>query len=267
MFIFVRFLSLVLFVLPALSYASDFTHTYKIHDKGVEPYLEVCVASTTICRKISFPDAADYYFEDPTYVLHDLDKDGVPELIVTNSNINGTVNVGSIFFRINDNNKFEIIKNNDSPDAPQMTNITFHDNKVVSSYRDAGSWYDEVYDYVNGKFEIKLRDKQGLIRTIFDRNGNELDSFLLKEDSSKRWFEREILTLTARIKPPKAILYNSAGLHDASKMYLVKDDIVTLKNYQYSENGETVFYLAEYITTNNKKIIKWINKEALSINH
>ena len=260
----VRFYLFALFVLPCLSYASNSAPVYKIHNNDDRPYLEICAA--TNCRKINLPDVTDYYFENPTYALKDLDKDGIPELVITNSNINASVNVGSLFFRINSASKFEVINNNNSPDMPGMINITFHNNKVVSSYRDAGSWYDEVYRYKNGIFEIELRDKLGLTRTIFDKNGKEVDNFLLKEDSSKRWFEREILTLTARIKSPKAVLYNSPSLHDATKMYLVENDMVTLKNHQYSSNDRIEFYLAEYVTAKNKKIIKWVREDALSIN-
>jgi len=253
---------LMLFFLPFFSFAADSAPVYRIHGNNIESYLEICKEAG--CNKYKLPDTnnKDFYVEEPVFTLHDLDGDGVPEIVATDRNFNGAVNVRSVLYRINSMGRFEYIRNNHN--GNYMYNVTFAKGKIISSFRDAGSWYDEIYSYANGKFYIELRDKNEVERTVFDENGKELDTFLLKEGSGKKWFEREMLS--AQIKPPKAVLYNSPNFEDASKMYLVKGDIVILKNYHLAENNEVDFYLVEYVTAKNKKIIKWVKEEELSIN-
>jgi hypothetical protein len=251
-----------LLLLPVISSASEVVSVYKISEIDSKAYLEICTSASCIKKNLPIMESKKYYLESPVFELNDIDGDGVPELVATDKNINGAVNVRSVIFRINKSDEFEYIKKNSN--GIYVYNVNFYKGKIVSSFRDAASWYTEVYNYANGKLEIESRDKDGLERTVFDKNGKEFDTFLLKEDSSKKWFEKEILT--ARVKSQKAALYNSPKIEDISKMYLIKNDTVVLKYFHLAENKTDVeFYLIEYITAKNKKIIKWIKQEALSI--
>ncbi|MDR2208596.1 MAG: hypothetical protein LBE22_06465 [Azoarcus sp.] len=259
----VRIFSLTLIVFPILSYASDSAPVYKISNRNTKQFLEICTAVGCIKKNLPDTDTAGHLIEYPFFKLHDIDSDGIPELIATQQTMNGTAYRISALFRINNIGEFDLIKNNYKRNY--MYNVAFLNGKVISSYHSAGNGYNDVYNYVNGKLEIELRDKNNRERTVFDKNGKESDIFLLKYDSDKKWFEKEIAT--ARIKLHKAVLYNSPSFENASKMHLVENDTVALKKYHLNENKILEFYLVEYTTEKNNKIIKWIKKEALSNTH
>jgi len=255
--------SLLLIFIFSLCFNS-FCHAndqYRLFETATPPYLEIC--GNKICRKIFLPetDTKDVYFDVPAFSLLDIDADGIPELIVTEVGLDGAVvNVRSLLFRINNKNVFEMVYSDSKEyDGIYLYNITFYNGKVVSSYRERASWYDDIFVYLHGKLILEMRDINGFIRTVFDQNGMVIDSYLINNED-KRWYERE--RQTARITSPKAVLYNSPNLHDISKIYLVKGDSV---NLIYSSGEGIIFYLAEYTTEKNKKIRKWIKKDALEL--
>jgi hypothetical protein len=253
---FSKICSLSLLLLPVRSCAADSTPVYRIYNVDDKQYVEICTEKGCSIKNLPQTD-----FENPSIKLHDLDADKVPELIVTEGSANGAVNVCSLIFRINTIGEFEVIKTNEN--AQEMCNISFHNGKIVSSYRDAANWFDDVYYYKHGKLVLEMRDKNGEIRTLFNKEGKAINSFMIMNDS-KKWFDRE--KLTASIKSEKAMLYNSPSLNDVSKMYLIKNDPVIIKDFQYSKNGSVLFYLIEYTNAKNVKIKKWVAEKSLTIN-
>jgi len=255
-----KFYLLSLLFFPAFTYGADPAHTYKVYDKARKPYLKIC--TTAGCTKTNLPNtenSSNLYFETPSFTLHDLDNDGIPELIITEESSNGAVNVGSTLFRINKNGKFEqIIDNNKKNTGHYLYNITFHDGKIISSYRNAASWFEEVYSYISGKLILEMQDKNSFERTIFDKNGKVIEKIILVEND-KNWWERK--PQFAKVTSDKAWLYNSPDANDQSKMYLIKDNRILLRDYKRSEDEDIWYCLVEYTTNNNKKIVKWIKEK------
>jgi hypothetical protein len=245
----------VVFASSLLFALSDINVTaaeYKILEKEDQNCLEIC--EDTICNKIIFPQT---YFEKAVYLLRDLDSDKVPEIIITETGLKDAVNVCSIIYSIEHGSHVIPVKLNNN-DNGQLCNITFHDEKIVSNYRDAASWYEVVYRYENGQLIREMEDKNGESRSIFDKQGNVINHYLLDGCNNTDWWERKILT--AKIVAGKARLYNSPRLQDESRMYLISGDHVVLKDFRYTDD---LYYLVEYVAPKTKAIRKWIKANSI----
>jgi hypothetical protein len=244
----------LLFVLSPGFCGHAFAAEFNIRNENGEFYLEMCKG--TKCTLKHLP-----YFEKPDLQLRDLNADGIPEIIVTDIGLTGgVVNICSLLYRIEDKN-IELIQTGNN--GSNICNISFHGEKIVSSYRDAASWFEDVYSYKAGRLIKELQDKNGVSRTIYDKYGKAIDKFILSGED-KKWWERS--KRRAKVIVEKAVLYNSPSFHDESKMYLVKGDSVLLKEFSYNTDSkfETLFYKIEYITAKNKVIYKWIPEHDIS---
>ena len=64
--------------------------------------------------------------------------------------------------------------------------------------------------------------------------------------------------ISASILLDKAWLYNSPNVKNVSKMYLIKDDQIIVKNYKYA-NGEDWFLVRYLPSGRDVPIVKWVN--------
>jgi lipopolysaccharide export system protein LptA len=148
--------------------------TYKINP----PSLELKVCKSSVCNNIPLPLVENS--ENSTYSLRDFDNDGIPEVIVTEDpQLSQGINVTSFIYRIEKNNLI-LIKTSTGDDAA-MGNISFHKDKIISSYRSGPIWYQDIYHYSHGVFVREMQDRNGELRTIF--NETETEKFILPVDT------------------------------------------------------------------------------------
>ncbi|MEA9390198.1 hypothetical protein SJI19_06485 [Acerihabitans sp. TG2] len=142
----------------------------------------------------------------------------------------------------------------------QICNISIHDDKIVSSWRDSGKWNDDVYKVnSNGKWELLFRDScigcNQVKRTYF-ANGKITDSVLMTtgDDFSER------NNLVGQVTVDKTRLFKTDSIDTRLKSYLIKGDVFTL--IDMSNNGD--FYKIRYKTASGKNIISWIKSDDFS---
>ncbi|UNK63171.1 hypothetical protein [Buttiauxella ferragutiae] len=139
----------------------------------------------------------------------------------------------------------------------QICNLSMHDNKIISSWRDAGEWNEDIYQInTGGKWKLLFRDScvgcEQTKRTYF-LDDKKTDTILLSggDDFTKR---KELI---GQVTVNKAILFKSADLDSITKSYLIKGDNVTLTDM--SKNG--AFYKIKYKTGSGKFIEYWMKSE------
>jgi len=142
-----------------------------------------------------------------------------------------------------------------------LCNVSVHDDKVVSSWRDQGKWNNDIY-HINSSGGWVLLFSDSCIgcsqtkRTFFF-NEKETDTILLSDgdDFTKR------LPLEGQVSVERADLFKNADIDMKTKACLIKGDHVELLDM--SENGD--FYKIKYKTSTGKIIIYWIQSEDLSV--
>lgn len=143
----------------------------------------------------------------------------------------------------------------------QICNISIQNNKIVSSWRDAGEWNDDVYQVnTDGKWVLLFRDSCvgcNQVKRIYISDGKVTDSILMAD--GKNFSERK--ALIGQITVDKAILFKKPSIDMKSKSYLVENDVVTLVDM--SDDGD--FYKINYKAASGKKIVSWIRSDDFSI--
>lgn len=229
---------------------------YKLVAISKQPYVEIC--QSTDCKKIDLPIQ-----EEPvSYALEDLR--GVNGKIVIAKPTQGAMDVNycsELYILSADG----IINKLAADTEEQLCNVSIHEDTIISSYRDAGKWYNVIYKIATPSSVIvkELEDKCigcGIVaRTEFNRDKSVRDTWLVTD--AKNYWERKVVI--GYVIRNKAWLYNTPIPEEKSRVYLVKNDVVTLKKEQLSEDGITWFYFIEYQANNNRKITKWIEADAV----
>jgi hypothetical protein len=99
------------------------------------------------------------------------------------------------------------------------------------------------------------------------------DGCMKMADSSPSWGEDEDndywkknTNIKVNIVEEKAWLYGSPDLSTKTKMYLIKNDLITIKDYIFSQkNGEDWFLIEFRNTSKNTTIIKWIKAKSIGL--
>jgi hypothetical protein len=224
---------------------------YKLVSTDKQPYVEICQESS--CKKVNLPTL----HEPVSYILSDLR--GLNGKIIIAEPTKGGMDVNfcsEVYILTTDGTVNKL-----TADAKEsLCNVSIHEDTIISSYRDAGKWHDVVYKLIMPSRKlIKEIDDEcvgcgDVARTEYNVDNSVRNTWLVTD--TKNYWEREIIT--RHVINDKAWLYNTPDTQDRTKMYLVKNDVVTLKKEQLSEDGVTWFYFIDYQTKNNRKIAKWI---------
>ncbi|WP_459175673.1 hypothetical protein [Ewingella americana] len=142
-----------------------------------------------------------------------------------------------------------------------ICNVSTHDDKIVSSWRDAGQWNDDVY-HVNssGDWILLFRDSCvgcSQVKRTFFFNGKENDTVLLSDGND--FTERT--PLKGQVSVGRATLFNDANINMKTKAYLIKGDAIELLDM--SKDGG--FYKIKYKSATGKELVYWINSEDFSL--
>lgn len=247
---------LVFVVLCNLSEIARADAQYKLVAPSKQPYVEICRG--TDCKRVDLPILE----ESASYALEDLRGINGKIVIVKPTQDCMGVNYCSEIYILSP----EGVINKLIADVEEsLCNVSIHEDAIISSYRDAGKWYNVIYKVaVPARNIIKeLEDKcvgcGSVTRTVFNPDNSIRDTWLVTD--VKNYWERKVII--GHVIYNKAWLYNTPNVQDKTKMYLVKNDVVVLKKEQISEDGVRWFYFIEYQTKNNRKITKWIETDAV----
>jgi hypothetical protein len=101
---------------------------------------------------------------------------------------------------------------------------------------------------------------------VFNKCLNMSDSSpaLLEEEYNGYW--KKNTNITANITEEKAWLYNSPNSTTKTKMYLIKNDKVVIKDYKFSQKDGEDWFLIEFLnTTKNTSIIRWVKGKSIGL--
>ncbi len=129
----------------------------------------------------------------------------------------------------------------------QICNFKYENDKVLSSWRDAGAWNESVYSInQNGQFDFLYNDSCigcGEIKRTYANNETAILGDAAKFDKRN--------ALNGVITVQKATLYNVPDFDKPSRSYLIKGDVITLIDRTRDGN----FYRVEYHS--RKKTSRW----------
>jgi len=99
------------------------------------------------------------------------------------------------------------------------------------------------------------------------------DKCMEMADSSPSWGEDEDngywknnTNIKTSITEERAWLYNSPNSSAKTKMYLIKNDQVVIKNYNFSQKEGKDWFLVEFLNTSkNTSIIKWVKGKSIGL--
>lgn len=139
----------------------------------------------------------------------------------------------------------------------KLCNISVRNGNVVSSRRDQGRWYNDVYKTSPGKswvllFTDSCADCQQ-VKRIYYKNGIVERSELFSEGAD--YLARKPLGGVVSIQ--KTFLYSKPDEQKKTKAYLIKGDLFTL--IDMSDDGS--FYQISYKTSVGKSLSYWIKSE------
>jgi len=99
---------------------------------------------------------------------------------------------------------------------------------------------------------------------VFNKCLNMSDSSPSEDMSNDYW--KINTNITANITEEKAWLYDSPGSSKKTKMYLVKNNQVVIKDYTFSQEDGVDWFLVEYYNDARKKtIIKWVKGKSIGL--
>lgn len=176
------------------------------------------------------------------------------ELIATNA-AEGSVNYCSVVYQYNENSG--TLSRLEIKPGP-ICNYKKHQDYLVSSYRDGAKWFEDIYKISQGGINIELSDSCvgcEQVSRIFHKDGSKL----LVSDAAN-FMERK--PLTSEVTVERAPLYSSPEEKARTKMYLIKNDKVTLLDYSAPDSDEC-WYLTRYKTATEKNIEKRLKCEYL----
>jgi hypothetical protein len=226
--------------------------------------IHIC-ATRSNCKKITpegeLQKAIDEGNENLSIV--DIYEDGNQEVAATTGN---DVNQCSIFFSFNRaTHTFSALdiagKDRD------ICNYKLTKNHLISSYRSAAKWYEDIYELKNGIYQLVLSDAcvgcDQITRSVY-RNGKLAGKLLVTD--RRNYSERR--PIMASVTVDKAWLYSEPVSSSITAMYLIKDDKVQLLEDNAANVGndsdDSMGYLVKYITKGNKSIIKWMKYKDLA---
>ncbi|MCL2590674.1 MAG: hypothetical protein FWD67_07320 [Betaproteobacteria bacterium] len=100
---------------------------------------------------------------------------------------------------------------------------------------------------------------------IFNECKSLADSSPHEEDEDNGYWKKNT-NISVKITEKKAALYDSANFSTKTKMYLIKDDKVIIKNYMFSQKDGTDWFLIEYFNeAKNLLITKWIEGKSIGL--
>lgn len=164
------------------------------------------------------------------------------------------VNKCSVVFKVSSNH---IESAPSAGEDGKLCNISVLNGNVVSSRRDQGRWYNDVYKISPGKswvllFTDSCADCQQ-VKRIYYKNGIIERRELLSEGAN--YPARKPLGGVVSIQ--KAFLYSKPDEQKKMKSYLIKGDVFTL--IDMSDDGS--FYQVNYKTSVGKNILYWIKSD------
>ncbi len=208
------------------------------------------------CAPVSLPqllinDIKDGYSE---LSIDYITSSSHPELVATNA-VEGSINRCSVVYQYNENSG--TLSRLEIKPGP-ICNYKKYQDYLVSSYRDGAKWFEDIYRISQGGIKIELSDSCvgcEQVSRVFHKDGSKL----LVSDA-ENFMERKLLTSEVTVE--RAPLYSRPEEKARTKMYLIKNDKVTLLDYSAPDSGEC-WYLTRYKTATEKNIEKWLKCEHL----
>lgn len=168
------------------------------------------------------------------------------------------VNKCAVIFSVKDN------KIENTPSAGEdgkLCNLSVTSGNIVSSYRDQGVWFNDVYkvskdDVWTLLLSDSCADCQQVKRTYYT-DGVKSHVFLMSEGD--KYSARKPLNGVVLVE--KSTLYSMPEEQKKLKAYLVKGDVFKLSDM--SDDG--AFYQIEYVTSSGKKTVYWIKSDDFEI--
>ncbi|MEK9537103.1 hypothetical protein [Pantoea agglomerans] len=164
------------------------------------------------------------------------------------------VNKCSVVFKVNNNR----IENTPSAGADgKLCNITGNDGRVISSRRDQGVWFNDVYrlssdDEWSLLFTDSCADCQQVKRIHYKNGVKDYEELMTGGDDYKN---RK--PLNGGISVDKAFLYSAPDESKKTKAYLIKGDAFSLVDM--SEDGS--FYKINYKPASGKSKVYWVKSD------
>lgn len=143
----------------------------------------------------------------------------------------------------------------------KLCNVSEVNGNIVSSYRDQGVWFNDVYQWISKKNWVLLFTDSCSdclqVKRIYYINGIKGNRELLSEgdDFSKR------KPLNGVISVQKASLYSLPNENKEIRAYLVRDDVFGIADM--SEDG--FFYQISYKSKSGKNSLYWIKSNDIII--
>jgi len=164
------------------------------------------------------------------------------------------VNKCSVIFRVNNGR----VENTPSAGADgKLCNISESDGNVISSRRDQGIWYNDVYQVPSeGKWLLLFTDSCAdcqQVKRIHYKNGIKESEELLS--GAGDYNNRK--PLNGEISVKKAFLYSAPDESKKTKAYLIKGDAFSLVDM--SEGGS--FYKINYKPASGKSKVYWVKSD------
>ncbi|WP_267432428.1 hypothetical protein [Erwinia psidii] len=164
------------------------------------------------------------------------------------------VNKCSVVFRVKNGR----VDNTPSAGADgKLCNISESDGNVISSRRDQGIWYDDVYQVPSeGKWLLLFTDSCAdcqQVKRIHYKNGIKESEELLSGGGGYK--NRK--PLNGKISGKKAFLYSKPDELGKLKAYLIKGDVFSLVDM--SEDGS--FYKINYKPASGKSKVYWVKSD------
>lgn len=217
-------------------------------------YAEVC--TVTSCNGLPLPASAQQFISNGYSNINIATLKSSKYLFLSSES---DINKCSVIFQI-DGDKIDNI-----PSAGQdgkLCNLSETKDGIVSSMRDQGMWYNDVYQVAPGKpwvliFTDSCADCQQVKRTYFT-NGIESRKELLSGGESSS--SRKILNGVVSVR--KAFLYSQPDNQRKTEAYLIKGDTFTLVDM--SDGGE--FYQINYKSSTGKEMLYWISTDDFDLN-
>lgn len=221
--------------------------------KGAWPALSITACQAERCTALTPPSDMLAAIRDGynQISVDDLTLDRTPEIILTHS-AEGSVNTCTRIYRY-DAALGALRPLDDS--KRQLCNYTVTHNHVISRYRSAATWHEDIYERKNNDLELVYSDScvgcDAIKRTRY-LDGARTDTVLVTNNLD-HWLRTPISTT---VLSKKATLYREPHIDQPTKAYLISGDEVVLTDV--TSDDDNFWYRIRYTTVKGKPIEGWL---------
>lgn len=216
-------------------------------------YASTCTAIS--CEGVTLPSSARKFIEKGYEHIEVSVLDNDKYLYLSTES---DVNKCSVIFKFHDD------KIEDIPFAGEdgnLCNISKVNGNIVSSWRDKGVWYNDIYQVLPGKKWVLLFTDSCVdcqqVKRIYYKNGIVSHEVLMTGGHNHETRK----PLYGIISVQKAPLYSNPDEEGKTKAYLVKNDEFALVNM--SDDGS--FYKINYKSSLGKEALYWIKSDDFEV--